>query len=91
METHSEPTIVTETVTDLDIGLSSGEVRTLTLRAQDGFKEGEAAVIVWIYEPPETITFFKQHVAWMCTRVRLIKRQIPTPEAIKKPRANSSS
>jgi hypothetical protein len=84
MDTHSEPATTTETVTDLDIGLASGAVHSLVLREQDNMSEDEFSVRVGTINPREAWTFFKQHVAYICTRSRTISRPVATPDAIKK-------
>lgn len=78
-EIQSPPAFTEETVTDLDVGFASGEVRSFTLRSGDSLRHTDDALLLTIGSPAEVIQIYTRQVAWVSERSRTVK----TPIALK--------
>lgn len=80
MDIVSQPEIVEEHVTDLDVVFLNG-VRTITLREGDEINydrviRGEPAYVIATKNPEETITLFVKHILGYSVRERIMRRPV---------------
>jgi len=76
MEIISTPATVDETVTDLDIGFTSGLVKSFVIHPGDKFKTGATEIIIMTRKPAETIVINRAHVAWHGTQERVVSHPV---------------
>jgi hypothetical protein len=77
MEIQTDP-FTEELVTDLIIGFATGAVKDFVLHAADVLEEREDRIIVKVVVGayPDTIVFYKAHIAWHSVMQRVIRRKV---------------
>lgn len=75
MEVHSEPDFTEETVTDLDLGFSTGLVKQLTLYKDDSYSISPDEIQV-NFAAGEDLTVNRAHVAWFSERQRVVRTPV---------------
>ena len=80
MDIVSPPDTIDEIVTDLDIAFING-IRSLTLKSTDRYTITEEYIAITMGEPPEHISMNRDHVLWLSTRQRTIRRPVKKEKA----------
>lgn len=80
MKIQAEPTYVEIPITEMDISLVNGQVRSFMLRDGDTVVETKTEIVITLKGPPECERIFLRHVCRISTRATSRKiKALPSP------------